>query len=104
MILIKQIKLLKWSVVLILVAGMSLGLILGAGAQTQPKAGGSLVWGLMVELPNLDPHGSVVITAKMILDYVVEPLVAFVKNLRIKPLLAEAWKVAEDGLTWDFKI
>ena len=102
--LFKEMKLFNWSVALILVAGMSLGLIIGAGAQTQPKAGGTLVWGLMEEPPNLDPHGSVLIPAKMIIDYVLEPLVAFDKNLRIKPLLAESWQVSEDGLTWDFKI
>lgn len=100
MILFKQTKLLKLSVVLILVFGMSLGLILGAQAQNEE----TLVWGLVEEPPNLDPHGSVLISAKMILDYVLEPLVAFDKDLRIKPLLAESWEVSEDGLNWDFKI
>jgi len=100
MILFKQTKLLKLSVVLILVFGMSLGLVLGGQAQTEEI----LVWGLVEEPPNLDPHGSVLISAKMILDYVLEPLVAFDKDLRIKPLLAESWEVSEDGLNWDFKI
>lgn len=87
--------------------GLTLGLflsVLPAFSQEQPKPGGTLVWGLIAEPPNLDPHGSTLIPAKQVLDYIVEPLITFDNNLTVQPHLAESWWVSEDGLTWEFKI
>ena len=100
---LKKIRIISCSLIFVLVIGvMVVGLTLGVAGQHNKDGG--LVWGLMEEPPNLDPHGSVLISAKMILDYVLEPLVAFDKTLRIKPHLAESWQVSEDGLIWDFQI
>ncbi len=87
--------------------GLALSLFLSALpglSQEEPKPGGTLVWGLNAEPPNLDPHGSVLINAKFILDYIVETLIVFDNELRVQPHLAESWWVSEDGLTWEFKI
>jgi len=89
------------------VFGLALGLSLSALPglpQEEPKPGGTLVWGLNAEPPNLDPHGSVLINAKFILDYIVETLIVFDNELRVQPHLAESWWVSEDGLIWEFKI
>src|SRR5262245_34172693 len=88
---------------LVLVAVLALLLPLQAGAQT-PKKGGTLVVGMSQDLPGLDPHPSTSTITYQVLSLVYQGLVDFDRDLKIKPVLAESWKVSADGRQWTFAL
>lgn len=51
----------------------------------------------------LDPHGRNETTTTTFQRHVYETLVAFDKDLKLQPQLAESWKLIDD-LTWEFKL
>src|SRR5262245_26624617 len=72
-------------------------------AQTR-KLGGTLVVEMSQDLPGLDPHPSTSTITYQVLSLVYQGLVDFDRDLKIKPVLAESWKVSADGRTWTFKL
>ena len=72
-------------------------------AQT-PKRGGTLVVGMSQDLPGLDPHPSTSTITYQVLSLVYQGLVDFDRDLKIKPVLAESWKVSPDGRQWTFTL
>src|ERR1051326_9418968 len=74
-----------------------------ADAQT-PKRGGTLVVGMTQDLPGLDPHPSTSTIAYQVLSLVYQGLVDFDRDLKIRPVLAESWKVSSDGRQWTFAL
>ena len=88
---------------LILAVALALLLPLEAAAQT-PKRGGTLVVGMSQDLPGLDPHPSTSTITYQVLSLVYQGLVDFDRDLKIKPVLAESWKVSPDGKQWTFAL
>ena len=69
-----------------------------------PARGGTLVVGVQADLPNLDPHKSALTITYVALSPVYQTLVDLGPNLELRPLLATAWKVEADNLTWTFNL
>ena len=65
-------------------------------AQT-PKLGGELVIAFGTDPESLDPNKITSAPAGMVLTHVAETLLTMDENLEIRPLLAQSWKLAEDG-------
>jgi peptide/nickel transport system substrate-binding protein len=72
-------------------------------AQT-PKQGGRLVVGLSQDIPGLDPHPSTSTITYQVLSLVFQSLVDFDRNLAIRPVLAESWRVSPNGREWTFTL
>ena len=70
----------------------------------EEKAGGTLVYGIREEPDNFDPWKTTRAVCDNIMNYILEPLVNLDKNLNPVPLLAESWKVSEDGTVYTFKL
>ena len=56
------------------------------------------------DLPGLDPHPSTSTITYQVLSLVYQGLVDFDRDLKIKPVLAESWKVSPDGRQWTFTL
>jgi peptide/nickel transport system substrate-binding protein len=56
------------------------------------------------DLPGLDPHPSTSTITYQILSLVYQGLVDFDRDLKIRPVLAESWKVSADGKEWTFAL
>jgi peptide/nickel transport system substrate-binding protein len=67
-----------------------------------PKPGGRLVVGLSQDIPGLDPHPSTSTITYQVLSLVFQSLVDFDRNLVIRPVLAESWRVSPNGREWTF--
>ena len=67
-----------------------------------PKRGGRLVVGLGQDLPGLDPHPSTSTITYQVLGLVFQSLVDFDRELAIRPVLAESWRVSPNGREWTF--
>jgi ABC-type transport system substrate-binding protein len=95
----------SFSMILRLILAVALALLfpLQAAAQT-PKRGGTLVVGMSQDLPGLDPHPSTSTITYQVLSLVYQGLVDFDRDLKIKPVLAESWKVSPDGKQWTFAL
>ncbi len=84
-------------------------LLLAACAQAAPttagpKHGGTLRVAIGVDIDTLDPMGQTTTTVQNIVDMGVETLVAVDEKGGIKPLLAESWQAAGDGLSYTFTL
>ena len=87
----------------LLVAALAVALTSPIAAQT-PKRGGKLVVGMSQDLPGLDPHPSTSTITYQVLSLVYQGLVDFDRDLKIKPVLAESWKISPDGKQWTFAL
>jgi len=72
--------------------------------QTGVPEGGALVIGIRDEPDNLNPWKTTRATSDMIMQFVLDSLVAIDKNLKPVPLLAESWEVSENGTVYTFKL
>src|SRR5512144_854178 len=88
---------------LVLAAVLALLLPLETAAQTS-KRGGTIVVGMSQDLPGLDPHPSTSTITYQVLSLVYQGLVDFDRDLKIRPVLAESWKVSPDGRQWTFAL
>jgi peptide/nickel transport system substrate-binding protein len=88
---------------LLLAAVLTVSVTSPLGAQT-PKRGGALVVGLSQDLPGLDPHPSTSTITYQVLSLVYQGLVDFDRDLKIRPVLAESWKVSPNGKEWTFAL
>ncbi len=84
-------------------------LLLAACAQAAPttsgpKHGGTLKVAIGVDIDTLDPMGQTTTTVQNLVDMVVEPLVTIDDKGGVKPLLAESWQAASDGLSYTFTL
>src|ERR671918_400002 len=82
---------------------LALSLATPALGQT-PKRGGTLVVGMSQDLPGLDPHPSTSTISYQVLSLVYQGLVDFDRDLKIRPVLAESWKVSANGKQWTFAL
>ena len=64
-----------------------------------PKTGGTLIGARAADAKGLDPHKQTAISSFRMLELVYDPLVAFDKDLKIVPNLAESWKWSDDAKT-----
>lgn len=67
-----------------------------------PKAGGEIKVRVRTDLTSTDPLASTALINASILGHVVEPLLAYNKDLKIVPVAAESWKISEDYKTYTF--
>jgi len=81
----------------------ALAVTVASEAET-PKRGGKLVVAMSQDLPGLDPHPSTSTITYQVLSLVYQGLVDFDRDLKIKPVLAESWKVSPDGKQWTFAL
>ncbi|MCC7427427.1 MAG: ABC transporter substrate-binding protein [Alphaproteobacteria bacterium] len=94
-------------------AGLGLGALallalahLPAGAQEQPRRGGTLVYGVAAEPPNYDCHANSTYAVMHVVSPHYSRLLRFKSDRypEIEGDLAESWQVAPDGMTYTFRI
>lgn len=73
-----------------------------APAATKPT--GTLNWARTLKMRTRDPHRIYGLNEAVVLRHVMEPLLELDANGKFKPVLAESWKVSDDGLTWTFNL
>ncbi len=73
-------------------------------AQDAPVSGGTLIWGHSETVQNLDMHQTGTASTSRVLQNVHCSIVTVDKNLAVIPNLAESFGVAEDSLTYTFKL
>ena len=87
----------RWYVLVLLVLGLSMGLVFAVSAQ--PQAGGALIMGLGEEPDTLDPNETNRFHSLVVLNYVVEPLFALNEDYEAVPLLINGFEWSEDKPT-----
>ncbi|WP_040733560.1 ABC transporter substrate-binding protein [Nocardia tenerifensis] len=75
-----------------------------AGTSTQPRSGGSLVWGVETEPTTLNPHLNGQSNTKLLLRNTFETLLARTPDGGYVPWLATGHEVSADGLTYTFTL
>ncbi|MCU0908276.1 MAG: ABC transporter substrate-binding protein [Rhodobacteraceae bacterium] len=75
-----------------------------AQAQATPVTGGTLIWGHSETVQNLDMHQTGTASTGRVLQNVHASIVTVDANLNVIPNLAESFEVAEDGLTYTFRL
>jgi len=60
--------------------------------------------GLGAEVTSIDPHFHNLSPNSNVAHHLFNPLILQDEKQRLRPGLAESWKVLEDGLTWEFKL
>ena len=88
----------------LLLAAVLTGSLTSPLAAQTPKRGGTLVVGMSQDLPGLDPHPSTSTITYQVLSLVYQGLVDFDRDLKIRPVLAESWKVSPNGKEWTFAL
>ena len=68
------------------------------------KKGGTLIWGHSETTQNLDMHQTGTASSGRVLQNIHSSIVTVDKDLNVIPGLAESFEVAEDGLTYTFKL
>ncbi len=68
------------------------------------KPAGTLNWARTLKMRTRDPHQVYGLNEGVVLRHVMEPLLELGPDGKFKPVLAESWKVSDDGLTWTFKL
>lgn len=63
----------------------------------------NLVLGTKLELNTLDPHFFAAFPTNSSMEYFFDKLVVYDDKLKVKPALAESWKLV-DNTTWEFKL
>ena len=66
--------------------------------------GGRIVFGRSGDSDSLDPHHTIASISWQVFSNIYDPLVVRNMDLQLEPLVAESWEVADDGLTYTFKI
>lgn len=74
------------------------------GSQAGEKAGGEFVFGLQTQPDHLDPYLAATADTRQILFNVFEGLVKPDKDGNLKPALAESWTMADDALSYTFRL
>ncbi|WP_427939392.1 ABC transporter substrate-binding protein [Achromobacter marplatensis] len=59
---------------------------------------------LHADIASINPGVNRDANADMVLAHVVEGLVAYGADLKIKPVLAESWQVSDEGKVYEFKL
>lgn len=76
---------------------------LAAACLALPAFAQNLVLGTKLELNTLDPHFFAAFPTGSSHEYLYDKLVVLDQKLRLKPALAESWKLVDD-LTWEFRL
>ncbi|GAB4357595.1 MAG: ABC transporter substrate-binding protein [Kiloniellaceae bacterium] len=78
---------------------------IAAGSSAAFAAKDSLVLGMVLEPPHLDPTaGAAAAIDEVVYANVFEGLTRIDRNGTVKPALAQSWTVSDDGLTYTFKL
>ena len=84
--------------------GLAGGLALSGAARAKARDG-SLVVGMVLEPPGLDPTtGAAAAIAEIVLYNIFETLTKIEPSGEVSPLLAERWTVSADQKTWTFHL
>jgi peptide/nickel transport system substrate-binding protein len=73
-------------------------------AGATPQAGGTWTISIAQEPDTLDPHKTGAAVTQTIMRNCADPLIAKDFDGNYVPGLASAWKISDDGLTWDFTL
>ena len=89
-----------------LIAALALGAATCASGQGMPapSPNATLTIGIGVDLDSVDPAQQTTTTVMNVIDYGLEPLVAFNTQGKIVPMLATSWETAKDGLKMTFHL
>jgi peptide/nickel transport system substrate-binding protein len=79
------------------VSALALSLAAPLGAET-------LRWGALRDILSLDPYSYGDTFTIAVMNHVYEGLVRYDADLQIEPALATEWSVADDNVTWTFKL
>lgn len=71
-------------------------------AQTSDRHGGTLRFGAIGDVDDLDPHTTGSVSAWLVLENIYERLLMVDANLELQPRLAKEYTISEDGLQYDF--
>ncbi len=80
------------------------GMPLPVLAQETPVTGGTLIWGHSETTQNLDMHQTGTASSGRVLQNIHSSIVTVDANLGVIPGLAESYEVADDGLTYTFRL
>lgn len=92
-----------WAGVGLMVAGLIGASLLAAPTHASGDAQ-TLRVALHADIASINPGVNRDANADMVLAHVVEGLVAYGEDLKIKPVLAESWQVKDDGRVYEFKL
>jgi peptide/nickel transport system substrate-binding protein len=82
-----------------------LAVLLTAAAPALAGPPDSIVLGMQLEPPNLDPTaGAAAAIDEVVYANLFEGLTRFREDGSVAPALAESWSVSDDGLTWTFRL
>ena len=86
--------------------GLTLGGALPALAAPEgdPVSGGTLIWGHSETTQNLDMHQTGTASTGRVLQNVHDSIVTVDSDLNVIPSLAESFEIADDGLTYTFRL
>ncbi|MDQ6637335.1 MAG: ABC transporter substrate-binding protein [Candidatus Dormibacteraeota bacterium] len=72
--------------------------------QSGPKHGGTLTVAVGIDPDTLDPAAQTTTTVQQMVLMITEPLLAYDEKNTLKPVLAEKWDAAADGLSYSFTL
>lgn len=73
-------------------------------AASTPKKGGTITVAMNTDITTLDHYNSTALINGAVFMHILEPLVAYGKNLEIVPVLAERWEISQDYKTYTFHL
>ena len=73
-------------------------------AEPVPTAGGTLTYGRLAPVDNLDLHTQITANNAFAIDKIFEPLVSFTESGEIVEWIAESHEISEDGKTYTFTL
>ncbi len=73
-------------------------------ATSQPKYGGTLVFGIEEEILGVDPHKSASRATRRIIPLYADGLVGITKDYQVSPSLATSWEQSKDRLEYTFHL
>lgn len=75
-----------------------------SGSSGEPQPGGTLRLAIIEDPDSLDPHGTIMLTASSIMQYIYDRLVYIGEDRMPHPWVAESWEISEDGTQVTFTI
>ena len=88
----------------ILAVSLACGLSLPVSAQPKPQPGGTAVFTLTQDPPNVNPDVTTGLANRQIGCVLLDGLVDLSNDYKILPALAKSWTISPDGLTYSFEL
>ena len=88
------------------IGACAIAALAACSSASEPATGprDTLIFSAPADATTLDPHNTTDTESDQVIGMVFEGLLGFDEKMRIVGRLAESWGVAEDGVTWTFKL